>query len=379
MSVKWIFATLLLAIMAGGCAKKETQQAAPPEVSVVIARADDLPVFAEYVGQAYGLSDVAVKARVQGLITGMYFTEGSYVKEGSLLYTIDDLPYQAKLSEADGRVADAKTEVVRSKSDLARIEPLAASNALSQRDLDAARAAVGAAEGRLQAASASRRNAEIELGYCRVTAPISGYIGISSLRVGDFAGGFDSKTLNTISELGKMRIRFPIGENDYLAFLERIKKRGADSASARSKVPVDIYLSNGQKYQYPGYFSAIDRQIDPTTGSLILEVITENPEGELKPGQYIRVKFPADMMMGAVSVPQRAVIQIQNMYQVFTLADSNKVQVKMVKTGPRVGERWVITEGLKEGDKVLIVGNRAIKPNTVITPVMVQDSAELIK
>lgn len=344
-----------------------------PEVSVVEAKVTDLPIYATYVGQAYGLSDVMIRARVQGLVTGLFFKEGAYVKKGDILYTIDDLPYKAKVAEADGRLADAQTELTRAKNDLARVEPLVSTNALSKRDLDAAKAAVGAAEGRVKAAKASKENAEIQLSFCTITAPISGLIGISQVRVGDLVSNIDNKPLNTISDLTQMRIRFPISENDYIHYYEKAKAAGLDRPG--KAISVDLYLSDGSLYSEKGVFNVANREIDATTGSLVLEVLTPNPGNEIRPGQYVKVKFPSEMMKGAITIPQRAVQQIQNLFQVIVLGDSNKIVPKMVKVGPRVGESWVITDGLKQGDKIVLLGNRMVKPNTVVVPVMVNSDS----
>jgi membrane fusion protein, multidrug efflux system len=345
-----------------------------PEVTAVEVVQSDLPIYAEYVGQAYGLSDVKVQARVEGLITGIHFKEGLPVKEGELLYSIDDMPYQAKVSEAEGKVADAETEQVRSKSDLDRVIPLAATNALSQRDLDAAKAAYQAAQARVKAARAALENAKIQLSYASVVAPISGTIGISAVRVGDFVGGMSSRNLNTISAINQMRVRFPISENDYLAFVERYKK---DSTYNPMSQEVDLILSNGSTYPYKAKFNIANREIDPATGSLLLEVIVENPSGLLRPGQYMRVRFVAESVKNALIVPQRAVLQTQNVYQVYILGDSNKVQAITVKPGLRSGENWVIENGLKPGDKVLLLGNKMIRPGTKVQPLTQSDSTQL--
>lgn len=345
-----------------------------PEVTAVEVVQSDLPIYAEYVGQAYGLSDVKVQARVEGLITGIHFKEGLPVKEGELLYSIDNMPYQAKVSEAEGKVADAETEQVRSKSDLDRVIPLAATNALSQRDLDAAKAAYQAAQARVKAARAALENAKIQLSYASVVAPISGTIGISAVRVGDFVGGMSSRNLNTISAINQMRVRFPISENDYLAFVERYKK---DSTYNPMSQEVDLILSNGSTYPYKAKFNIANREIDPATGSLLLEVIVENPSGLLRPGQYMRVRFVAESVKNALIVPQRAVLQTQNVYQVYILGDSNKVQAITVKPGLRSGENWVIENGLKPGDKVLLLGNKMIRPGTKVQPLTQSDSTQL--
>ncbi len=354
------------------------QVAALPEVTVIEVNQGDLPVYAEYVGQAYGLSDVHVQARVEGLITGMFFKEGLPVKAGDLLYTIDDMPYRAKVAEAEGRLADAETERVRTKSDLDRVVPLAATNALSQRDLDAAKAAFDASKAKVKAATAALDNAKIELGYASVTAPIAGTIGISNVRVGDFVGSYNSRTLNTISSISQMRIRFSISENDYLDFVARRQK---DTSYHVTDEPVDLLLSNGTLYPIQGKFNIANREIDPATGSLTLEVLVDNPTGSVRPGQYMRVRFVSQSVKGAITVPQRAVSQTQNMYQVFVLGDSNKVEARVVAPGLRIGEQWVINDGLKAGDKVLLLGNKLVRPGTRIKPVFAQsnDSTQTAK
>ncbi len=357
------------------CSRSKQPQAGLPEVGVVTVVASDLPVYAEYVGQAYGLSDVQVQARVQGLITAVHFKEGLPVKAGQLLYTIDDLPYQANINEARARLADAETELVRTKNDLERVIPLAKSNALSQRDLDAANAAYSAAKARVKAAQAGVDNASIQLGYASVTAPIAGTIGISKVRVGDFVGGFNSSNLNTISAVNQMRVRFPISENDYLNFKERMLKDTTDKLSNRS---VDLILSNGTLYPHKGRFNIANREIDPATGSLTLEVLVDNPEGILKPGQYIRVRFVSQSVKGALIIPQRAVLQTQNIYQVYLLGDSDKVQPAVVQPGLRIGENWVINEGVKAGDKVMLLGNKMVRPGSRVKPLLV-DSTNTVK
>lgn len=373
--MKQIRVAVIIGFLSWHCGNPNAGKQIPlPEVTAVQVVQSDLPIFAEYVGQAYGLSDVKVQARVEGLITGIHFKEGLPVKAGDLLYTIDDMPYQAKVSEAEGKVADAETEQARSKSDLDRVVPLAATNALSQRDLDAAKAAYQAAQARVKAARAALENTKIQLSYARVIAPISGTIGISAVRVGDFVGGMSSRNLNTISAIDQMRIRFPISENDYLAFVERYKK---DSTYHPTNQEVDLILSNGNLYPYKGKFNIANREIDPATGSLLLEVIVDNPNGVLRPGQYMRVRFVAESVKNALIVPQRAVLQTQNIYQVYVLGDSNKVEAVAVKTGLRSGENWVIESGLKPGDQVLLLGNKMIKPGTKVQPLTQSDSTKV--
>jgi membrane fusion protein (multidrug efflux system) len=366
--MKPLLCLIIPSILLLSCSESQKQQTSLPEVSVINVVSSDLPVYVEYVGQAYGLSDVQVQARVQGLITAVHFKEGLPVKEGQLLYTIDDLPYQANINEARAKLADVETDLVKTKSDLDRVIPLAASNALSQRDLDAANAAYNAAKACAKAAQAGVDNAAIQLGYASVTAPISGTIGISNVRVGDFVGGYSSSNLNTISSVNQMRIRFPISETDYLNFKERMIK---DSTYKPADEEVELLLSNGSLYPQKGKFNIANREIDPATGSLTLEVLVDNPNGTLKPGQYIRVRFISQSVKGALIIPQRAVLQTQNIYQVYLLGDSDKVQPAVVQPGLRIGENWVINQGVKAGDKVLLLGNKMVRPGSRVKPLFV--------
>jgi membrane fusion protein (multidrug efflux system) len=349
--------------------KKETAAPVSPDVNVVVAGQKTIPVFTEYVGETYGISDIQIQARTTGWILGIHFKEGDFVKKGQLLFTTDDQEIRNRIVEANAQLSKANSMKSKTQSDLDRVEPLVKMNALSQRDLDAAIAANNSAKAEVDASSAALANARVEQGYTRITAPISGLIGINKYQVGDYVnptaiGG----ALNTISAVGEMRVRFPISESEYLRFVKRIR---SDTASVKglSKVPVTLILGDGTSFNETGKIDLANRQIDPQTGSLIVQAIFTNKQNILRPGQYVKVRFQTDIYQDAILVPQQAVSQLQSIYQVYVLNDSSKVNPRIVKVGARVGSNWIIQDGLKAGEKVAIIGSAAVNPRVPVKPI----------
>jgi membrane fusion protein, multidrug efflux system len=357
---------LLAAFVLVGCSTGNTgPQTLVPDVTVVTVGRMDVPIVAEYVGQTYGQQDVEIQARVSGILTGIHFNEGELVKAGTLLYTIDDQPIRNKVDAAAGRLAQANTQLVRMKADLDRVEPLAAMNALSRRDLDASRAAYSAAQAEVDIARAALANANIELGYTRIMAPCTGVIGASRSQVGDLVGGLSlDGVLNTISAIGGMRVRFAISEGD---MLELMRLKGDSSLRFLPEArPVSLLLSDGTPYPGTGTLDFADRQVDPGTGSMLVQARFTNEAGLLRPGQYVRVRFLKNELKDALLVPQQAVIQMQNVYQLLVLKADGTVEPRRVRMGLRTGSNWVVLEGVQAGEKVAIVGSLAVKPGAPV-------------
>src|SRR5918993_449179 len=354
---------LLSVLLITGCSSKKEQVVAPPvKVNVVKAVVNDVPLYEDFVAQVYGESDVDIRSRVEGWVTSVNFKEGSAVKKGSLLYVIDDSQYQTRVDREANELARAKTELVRTQNELSRVKPLTELNALSQKDLDNATAAHDAAEAQVKASEASLRNARIEYGYTRVSAPFDGVVGISNVRVGDYvsrAGG--TSVLTTISSIRGVRIRFQISEREYLRIAQMTKE---ELSSARKNV--QLILADGSLYPEKGEVNFADRQIDSRTGTLTIEATFPNPTGLLRPGLLVKTRVLLSTYPDAVMVPQRSVTQLQNITQVFTVSDSSTLKVNIVETGPKVGDAWIITKGLKEGDKVAVIGTASLTPNTKI-------------
>ena len=355
-----IFAVVLIAT---SCSKKnKTGGVALVKVNVVRAVENDVPLYEDFVAQVYGESDVDIRSRVEGWVTSVNFKEGSAIKRGDQLYVIDDAQYQTRVDREANELARAKTEFVRTQNELGRVRPLTELNALSQKDLDNAVAAFDAAQAQVYASEASLRNARIEFGYTRVYAPFDGVIGISNVRVGDYvsrAGG--SSVLTTISSIHNVRIRFQISEREYLR-IARMTKEELNSA----KKNVQLILADGSLYSEKGEVNFADREIDSRTGTLTIEARFPNPQGLLRPGLFVKARILLSTYPNAVLVPQRSVVQLQNLAQVFTVTDSSTLKINIVETGAKIGDAWIITKGLKEGEKVAVIGTASLTPDSKI-------------
>lgn len=368
-SFSFITAFYVLLFLWGCGEKKAVQVATPLEVSVTPVLQQDVRLESEYTGQTYGQSDIQINPRVDGVILSLNFKEGNLVTKGQLLYTIDPLPFKAKVSEAEAKLAESQADLAKAKSDIDMIEPLAKINAVSQRELVAAKATYEAAKAKITASEASVDNAKIQLGYCRITAPISGLIGISKVRVGDYVRPGPASVLNTISDLGDMRVRFTLSEQEYLRIYKEVTSENSQLKGTGKSIK--LQLSDGSEYPHIGQLSFADRQIDPLTGAITFEAAFPNPEKLLRPGQYVKVLVVTDVRPGALVIPQRAVIEMQGIYQVYVLGDSSKVHLQIIQTGPSFQDAYVVEDGLKPGEKIAFGGTNQLRNGTVISPKVV--------
>lgn len=369
--MKKIYTSAILLLFFLSACKKETPPAPKPlEISILTVLNQDVKVESEYTGQTYGQSDIQINPRVDGIITSLNFKEGSFVKKGQLLYSIDPLPYKAKVDEAEGTLAESQARLAKTKADLDMIAPLAKINAVSQRELISAKSAYNASQAQIKASQASLENSKIELGYCRILAPISGLIGISKVRVGDYVRPGAVSVLNTISDLGDVRVRFTMSEQEFLRLFREFNK--PDSPLKGSGAIVSLKLSDGSTYPETGHVSFADRQIDPSTGAITFEASFANPDKLLRPGQYVKIGLLTDVRKNAIVIPQRAVIEVQGIYQVYVLGKDNKVNMQIVKPGPSVKDGYIIEDGLKAGDKIALGGTSLLKNGSVITPKIIQ-------
>lgn len=366
-----IYTSAILLLFFLSACKKETPPAPKPlEISILTVLNQDVKVESEYTGQTYGQSDIQINPRVDGIIMSLNFKEGSFVKKGQLLYSIDPLPYKAKVDEAEGTLAESQARLAKTKADLDMIAPLAKINAVSQRELISAKSAYNASQAQIKASHASLENSKIELGYCRILAPISGLIGISKVRVGDYVRPGAGSVLTTISDLGDVRVRFTMSEQEFLRLFREFNK--PDSPLKGTGAIVSLKLSDGSTYPETGRVSFADRQIDPSTGAITFEAAFANPDKLLRPGQYVKISLLTDVRKNAIVIPQRAVIEVQGIYQVYVLGKDNKVNMQIVKPGPSVKDGYVIEDGLKPGDKIAMGGTSLLKNGSVITPKIIQ-------
>jgi membrane fusion protein (multidrug efflux system) len=352
----------------------------PPEVLVADVIQRDVPVYLELVGQTLGSQDVEIRARVEGYLTNMSFQEGSLVRRGDLLYEIDRLPLEAVVAQARADQATAEARLAKANNDVARYRPLVAKQAVSQRELDDAVAEQDAARSQVDAARATVDKATLDLSYTRITAPISGLIGATLVKTGNLVGRGESTLLTTISQIDPALFRVGVTESDYL----RIARRNIDSGQQGGpQSGIRLTLADGTVYPHTGKVSVVDRAVDPTTGTLGIQVLFPNPEQLLRPGQYGRARALLDNRPGALLVQQRAVQELQNLYSVAVVDGSGKVAFKNVKVGPRVDSLWVIEEGLTASDKVVVEGLQRIQDGMTVTakpapPIPVPEKPEAV-
>lgn len=366
-----LLACALLAPLLSGCGSSEPPAPPPLEIpfSQVIQR--DVPIEIEMVGQTRGSVDIPIRARVEGFLESMNFEEGRPVEAGELLYTIDPRPFESKVVEAQGRLAEARTMLAKAKSDLARIRPLAEMKAVSQQDLDAAVAQFEAARGAVQAAEAQLEQAEIELGYTRIASPIDGRIGISEAKVGEFVGREPNPVvLNFVSQTDPIRVRFSINEREYLKFARRFAElRRQTEVEPREGEGLEMVLADGTVHEHPGHVVAYSAAIDPTTGTFTMEADFPNPDHIVLAGQFARVRAVAEIRRDALLIPQRAVSELQGNYRVFVIKPDNTVELRVVEPGPRIDDLWLIEQGLKPGERVALEGILRLQNGMTVKPV----------
>ena len=371
-------ACCLLLVMLS-CSKEEApKEAPPPKVTVIVTEAQAVPLFQEFVGQIFGLKDIAIQARVEGFLEGIHFQEGSEIEAGTLLYTLESQPFEEKVAAQQSRVAEAETVLAKTKGDLDRIEPLAKVKAVSESDLDTAVALHEAAISSLDAARANLRAAKIQLGYTKIYSPITGIIGRTQAKVGDFVGR-DQNTviLNTVSQIDTVLVNFFITESQYLA-VARFRAQNKAETREMGESSFELILVDGSVYDQKGKADFVDREVDPTTGAMLVQASFPNPDKLLRPGQFAKVKIEVDVVKDGILIPQRCVSELQGTFSVFLVDENNKIERREVKVGPKVRDFWLITEGLKPGEKIVYEGLQLARDGVVVEPTVKKkiDAAE---
>jgi membrane fusion protein (multidrug efflux system) len=339
------------------------------EVAVLEVQPRDIPIYLDMIGQTRGSVDIPIRARIDGVLEEVNFLEGRDVKKGQLLYVIDPTPFEAQVVEAEGRLAEATTQLAKASSDLERIRPLAEIDAVSKLDLDAADAQFKAAEGLLQAARAQVQQANIQLGYTKIMAPVDGLIGITQAKVGEYVGQSPNPVvLNTVSQVDPIRVRFSINEREYLRLRRDFKKKIRSEDEEPETSELQLILSDGSIHDHVGRVAGLDAAINPTTGTLTLEADFPNPERIVLPGQFARVRAVIDERNAALAVPQRAVMETQGIFQLAIVADDGTVELRQVQMGPRVNEEWIVESGLEPGEFVALEGLQRMRPGIKVVP-----------
>ncbi len=370
----YMLALLLVVLSISSCQEKQGKVVSLPEIPVVKVVQKNVPVYKEFVGQIYGKYDIPIRARVSGFLEGIYFKEGSRVKKGQLLYLIDPQPFEAQVAEQLSGVAEAKTQLVKARSDLNRIKPLAEINAVSQSDLDAAQAQYEAARAQVNATLASLDLAKINLGYTRIKSPIDGLIGKTMAKVGEFVGQNPNPViLNTVSQIDTVYVEFFLPETDYLTLAKKyLNGREVKADQKRNRNRLQLILSDGSLFNHKGTIRFINRNIDPSSGSMLIQAAFPNPERLLRPGLFARIKVEMEKLDNAILVPLRSIMEIQGRYYLYVVDKDSVVKQKEVKVGPLQGNYQVISEGLNPGDQVVLEGIQMVHSGMKIKPVLKQ-------
>jgi RND family efflux transporter MFP subunit len=360
------FVAVLLSVGLLGCSRKKAQVAPPtPEVLVTTVQPRDVPRVLERVATLDGFINANINAQVQGYIVSRDYKEGSVVKKGDLLFQIDPRPYEAALAQAKATLAKDQATQAKSDADEKRALDLFNKKVISDQERDTAIAAAGSSRANVQADEAAVKQAELNLGYTKIISPIDGIASIATAQVGDLVGP-STGTLSTVSQTDPIKAVVTAGEGPFTDFVARHPDPDERQRYVNS-LEFDLILSNGNVYPKKGKFYALDRNLDPKTGAIRYEVTFPNPGNILRPGQFGKVRFVADMKKGALVVPQEAVNELQGNFQVAVVGDDNKVSIRPVKMGERIGALWEVTDGLKPGDKVIVQGTQKAREGSAVT------------
>ena len=374
MKIKLLFVVISLSLIFS-CKDESVKVLPPQKIKVYKVTTKTVPIYEEFVGQVFGEKDIPIRARVEGFLDEIHFKEGSNIEKGKLLYVIDPDPQKEAVAAKQSMVAQANTLLIQKESDLNRIKPLAALDAVSKRELDMAQAQRDAAISSLKAANADLNIAKINLSYTRILSPIDGIIGRTLAREGEFVGKNPNPViLNTVSDISNIRVQFFLSENEYLRIAEKYSKAQRDSTEGAEvkKIAVELYLSNGNLFNQKGLLDFIDRNIDTSTGTILVQATFPNPDKIIRPGQFVRVKVKVMDLQDALLVPQKCLIELQGQYSVLIVNKENKIETVQVVIGEKIPGYTIIKSGIKSDDQVILEGLQKAKPGLVVIPVVTE-------
>jgi len=378
-----VFCLLVIGLIIGAIRPSHVagaHQGAPPVVEVVQVDQKDVPIYGEWIGTFDGFPNADVKAQVTGYLLRQGYQEGSFVNKGQLLFEIDPRPFQAALDQAEGQLAQARAQLAtaeaiqrRTELDVEKYTPLVKVQAASQQDLDnsvqnnlAAKATVQTAQALIKTDEAAVETAQINLNFTRLVAPIDGIAGQAQLQVGALVD-LSSPAVTSVSTVDPIKVFFTVGEPQYLAWRKRFPTETSREAADKN-LHLQIVLADGSTYAHEGTFYFADRQVNVGTGAIRIAGLFPNPGNILRPGGYARVRAVIRVQKDALVVPQRAVTELQGGYQLATVNDENKVDVRTVSVGDKVGNDWIIADGLKPGERVVAEGVQKVRPGMQVNP-----------
>jgi membrane fusion protein, multidrug efflux system len=358
-------ASIASAFVAIGCGTAAPPAAGPADVLVAEVTQRDVPVTGDWVGTTDGYINAQIRAKVQGYLLKQGYRDGSTVKAGQLLYQLDPRQYQADLDKAAGDLAQAKANLLRSQLNESKYRPLVKVGAVSQREYDNTVQEVRADQAAVEAAQGNVAAAKLNLEWTKITSPIDGVAGITQAQIGDLIS--PTTVMTTVSQVDPIKVYFPISEQEYLRFADGIEhfRRTGDASTAPT---LQLILANGDLYPHTGKPSAVNRQVESETGAIQIESLFYNPDNLLRPGQFARVRAVTESLKDALVVPQRAVQEVQGNHQVAVVGADDTVDIRAVKVGPRYEGLWVITDGVKPGERVVAEGLQKVRTGAKVHP-----------
>lgn len=368
-SKRLVFAVAVgLAGMGAACKKTEAPPPPPPAVEVAPVVQRDVPVFQEWIGSLDGFVNAEIRPQIEGYVLRQAYRDGFLVRTGETLFEIDPRQFQATYDQAKGTLAQYEATLANAKTTVARYRPLAAQKAISQQELDDAETKERTAQANVESARASLEKAKLDLDWTKVVSPIDGIAGVAKSQVGDLVNRLTVMT--TVSQVDPIKVNFNPSEQEYLTWVAR---HGPPEKTLRAgqdleKGPLELILSDGSVFPHHGRAILVGREVDVKTGTIQLAGAFPNPGNLLRPGQYAKVRVAMDLKKGAILVPQRAVAELQGSYQVAVVNADNTVTIKVVKVGPVDGSMWVIEDGLKPGDRIVVEGLQRVKSGMTVVP-----------
>jgi RND family efflux transporter MFP subunit len=359
-----------------GCEKKEeAAKPTPPEVLVTEVTPQTVPIYSQWVATLNGPVNADITPKVQGYLLKQNYENGRFVKKGQLLFEIDPRPFMASLDQAKAQVAQAQAELEKYTADVQRDTPLAAQNAIPQKQLDTDLANQAAAKAQVAATKANQQNAELNLGWTKVYSPVDGIAGVANSQVGDLVG--TATKMVTVSQIDPIWAYFNIAETDYLANAAEVS-RVLRSGATQVREPVEFIQANNQTYPLKGNIIFVNRQITSGTGTIQLAAAFPNKDAILRPGGFGQIRMQTSNKANALLVPQAAVIEVQTDYQLVVITPEGRAMFRSVKVGDRIGSNWIITDGLKPGDKVVVEGYQKVQMAAAQNPALVKEGVPVI-
>ncbi|MBV9126933.1 MAG: efflux RND transporter periplasmic adaptor subunit [Verrucomicrobia bacterium] len=360
---------LLLPVFLPGCSRKPATPPQPPpaEVLVTAVKQEDVPIFHEYVGQLDASVNATIQARVQGYLVAQNYKEGTLVKKGDVLFQIDRRPFEAVLAQAKAAQLQAEASARQAELNAERNTELFQKKVASEQERDNAVQTAAAAKAQAEAQRAAVEQAQLNLDYTTVTAPVDGIAGLAKAQVGDLVGSGSTTVLTTVAKSDPIKAYFNVSEQAFAEYSKRYSDP-AERAAHEKELQFELILADGSTFPQKGEMFASENQVDVRTGSLRIAALFTNPGNLLKPGQFARIRVRSFVEHGALLVPQRAVNELQGSYQVAVVGPDNKASIRPAKVGERIGQDWIITEGVKAGERVVVEGIQKVRDGATVVP-----------